>query len=183
MCECLLTSLERRFEYLLNSLIHQAATALDPRVKLSFTDHHREFKVFVFSSSDVKLSIKSLLPPGPQPMPANTSNAMTSDVQPASKKLKLLDFCSISDDTHAVRMNDVDTELQSYFDQPRLDVNPVKFWTQHKKTPLTALALQLLSIPCSSAPVERLFSKAGIVLSQRRTRTASSKLEKLMFLK
>ena len=60
-------------------------------------------------------------------MLATTSNAMTSDVQPASKKLKLLDFCSISDDTHAVRMNDVDAELQSYFDQPRLDVNPVKF--------------------------------------------------------
>ena len=58
-------SLERRFEYLLKSVIHQAATALDPRVKLSFTDHHREGKVFVFSSSDVKLSIKSLLPPDP----------------------------------------------------------------------------------------------------------------------
>ena len=65
LCECLLTSLERRFEYLLKSVIHQAATALDPRVKLSFTDHHREGKVFVFSSSDVKLSIKSLLPPDP----------------------------------------------------------------------------------------------------------------------
>ena len=32
--------------------------------------------------------------------------------------------------------------------------------------------------PCSSAHIERLFSKAGIILNQCRTRTASSKLEK-----
>ena len=36
--ECLLTSLERRFEYLLNSVIHQAATALGPRVKSKLLD-------------------------------------------------------------------------------------------------------------------------------------------------
>ena len=59
LCKCLLSSLERWFEYLLNCVIHQAATALGPRVK---------------------------------------SN--------------LLDFGSISDDYYAVKMNDVDAELQ-----------------------------------------------------------------------
>ena len=60
LCERLLTSLRRRFQYLLSSDIHQAATALDPRVKLSFTDHQRPSKEFVFSSSGVKLSINHL---------------------------------------------------------------------------------------------------------------------------
>lgn len=39
LCEMLLTSLRKRFQYLLHSPIHQAATALDPRIKFSFTDH------------------------------------------------------------------------------------------------------------------------------------------------
>ena len=94
-----------------------------------------------------------------------------------------MDFCSIDDEGVETDAIDVDMELQTFFDQPRLDVEPVKYWAQRKTTPLSKLALQLLPIPCSSAPVERLFSKAGIVLSQRRSRIGSSKLEKLIFLK
>ena len=94
-----------------------------------------------------------------------------------------MDFCSIDDEGVETDANDVDVELLTFFDQPRLDVEPVKYWAQCKTTPLSKLALQLLSIPCSSASVKRLFSKAGIVLSQRRSRISSSKLEKLIFLK
>ena len=127
LCERLLTSLRRRFQYLLSSDIHQAATALDPRVKLSFTDHQRPSKEFVFSSSGVKLSIKSLLPPDPPPTPtyASTSTSSVSVPPPPKKKPRLLEFCSISDDeASAVTLNDVNTELQSYFDQPRVDADP-----------------------------------------------------------
>ena len=59
--------------------------------------------MFVFSSSDVKLSTKTLLTPDPHPMPVTTSNVVISDGQPASKKKKSLDFCSISDDNHTVK--------------------------------------------------------------------------------
>ena len=58
-------------------------------MRISFADHHREGKMFVFSSSDVKLSIKTLLTPDPQPMPVTTSNVVISDGQPASKKKKI----------------------------------------------------------------------------------------------
>ena len=77
-------TITRGLVYLLNYVIHEAATALDPRVKLSFADQHREGKVFVFPSRDVKLPIKSLLPPDPQPIPVTTSNhnAVISEVQP-----------------------------------------------------------------------------------------------------
>ena len=84
LCECLLTGLKGLFQYLLSSAIHQAATALDPRVKLSFTDHQRPGKVFVFSLSYVKLSIKSLIPPGTQPVPASALTTSVN-VQPAKK--------------------------------------------------------------------------------------------------
>ena len=123
---------------MLSSDIHRAATALDPRVKLSFTDHQRPGKKFVFSSSDVKLSIKSLLPPDPLPMPASPMPASTStssvNVPPAKKKSRLLEFCSTSDDqASAVTLSDANAELQSYFDQPRLDVDPIEFWAQRKR--------------------------------------------------
>ena len=63
LCERLLTSLQTRFSYLLQSKIYQTATALDPCIKLSFTDNEKESKVFLSSSNVVKQSIKSLLPP------------------------------------------------------------------------------------------------------------------------
>lgn len=185
LCESLLTSLRRRFKYLLHSPIHQAATALDPSIKLSFTDHdHRENKVFVFSSDDVKESVKSFLPRRSQ------SRSNSADVpvplQPA-KKPRLLDFCSVSNQCSSrstiTTANDADIEFQMYCEQPRLDVDPLMFWAQRRDTQLSIVALRLISVPCSSAPVERLFSKAGVILNQRRTRTASSKLEKLIFLK
>lgn len=89
-----------------------------------------------------------------------------------------------ANDSHSiVAENDAEIELQVYLEQPRLSIDPLKFWIQKDRTQLTIVALRLLSVPCSSAPVERLFSKAGIILSKRRTRTASSKLEKLIFLK
>ena len=179
LCERLLTSLRDRFQYLLSSDIHKVATALDPRKKLSFTDHQKPDKVFVFTSSVVILSIKSLLPSDSQPVQASTSTPSVN-VEPTVKKAG---YCSTSTSDDPASVNDVNTELQIYLDQPRLDVLPIEFWTQRKVTPLSTLALQLLTIPCSSAPVERLFSKAGIILNQRRTRTGSKKLEQLIFLK
>ena len=183
-CEALLTSLKRRFGFLLDSKLFQAATALDPAIKLSFTDHHQDNKFFVFSSDDVTQAVKSLLPSYNQPQPSLRIQQAAEQMDPApSKKKRLMDFSSISDESCMSTINDIDTEIQAYFDQPRISTDTLKFWTQRKKSQLSYLALQLLSVPCSSAPVERLFSKAGIVLSQRRSRISNAKLEKLLFIK
>ena len=68
--------------------------------------------------------------------------------------------------------------------QPTLSkthIEPLKFWMERKDSPLYNLALQLQSVPCSSASVEWLFSKAGIVSSQQRTRLQCSRIEQLLF--
>ena len=93
-----------------------------------------------------------------------------------AKKPRLLDFCIIDDDNTArSSVDDITTELQTFFDQPRLDldIDPVKYWTQHNETSLSKFALQLFSVPCSSAPVECPFSKAGVVLSQQQSQIGS----------
>ena len=158
-CERLLTSLRERFDYLLTSELYQASTVLDPRIKLSFTDsdNPNDKKHFLFSSSVVKQSVLSLLPHRPQPIHLSSTTAMVplnTSSEPATKKRRLLDFCSISDDTRLAKTIDAEAELQTYLDQPRLDIKPITFWSERKKTQLSTLALQLMSVPCSSAPVE-----------------------------
>jgi hypothetical protein len=49
--------------------------------------------------------------------------------------------------------------------------NPLLFWKEHEKLlpNMSKLAKQIFSIPASSTAVERIFSSAGVVISQRRT--------------
>ena len=140
LSERLLTSLRERFQFLLHSEVYQAAAALDPRVKLTFTDTDNlvSEKVFVFSSSLVKQSIYSLIPVD-QPQ---HSVILPQQEQPASppKKTRLLDFSSFSKDRVAKDMS-ADTELQTFLDQPWLDVNPITFWSERKETKLSKVAL------------------------------------------
>ena len=190
-CERLLTSLRKRFQYVLTSDIYRAATALDPGTKLSFTDHENtervgEGKFFLFSSIEVTQSIKSFLPVTEQQQTHHVPPVShKSGSQPSNKRSRLMDFCSsgqVGDSAQLPKTVDTETELQAYLTQPLLSIDPIKFWSQRKSTALSSMALKLLSVPCSSAPAERLFSKAGIILNQRGSRTSSTKLEKLVFL-
>ena len=70
------------------------------------------------------------------------------------KELNIFRFRNVSDDSRPMKNMDVETELQTYFDQPRLSINPITFWAERKMTQLSTPALQVLSVPCSSAPVE-----------------------------
>lgn len=180
LCECLLNSLQKHFFYLLDSSLHQAATALDPRVKLTFTDNSpaSSGKIFNFKSSVVKEKVKELLPEADQTV--TITGTVDGGAEPSRKK-SLLDFSSASQRPNVT--NVLDAEIETYFSHLTLDIHPLKFWTEKRDSLLHTLALQLLSVPCSSASVERLFSKAGIVLSQRRSRLQSSLIEQLLFFK
>ena len=61
------------------------------------------------------------------------------------------------------------------------------FWTladtKQRFPTLSRLALQLLCVPASSAPIERAFSHGGIFMRPHRSRMSASLLSDLMFLK
>lgn len=59
------------------------------------------------------------------------------------------------------------------------------FWADNKKKfpQLYNLAIVVLSIPASSAPVERVFSHGGILMRPHRARLGEETLSKLIFLK
>jgi hypothetical protein len=63
-------------------------------------------------------------------------------------------------------------------------VNAVRHWqTENRMLRLRRVALQFLSVPASSAPVERVFSTGGHILSARRGSMAANTLTSLMVLK
>ena len=70
LCKTLLNGLQHHFSHLLESKIHQSATALDPCIKLTFTYNDNPRKFSIFSSTVVKQHIQSLLPsPLSEPVP------------------------------------------------------------------------------------------------------------------
>ena len=46
-----------------------------------------------------------------------------------------------------------------------IEINPIRFWSDNaqKMQALSKLALRVLAVPASSAPVERIFSHWGII--------------------
>ena len=74
--------------------------------------------------------------------------ALNTSSEPATKKRRLLDFCSISDDTRLAKTIDAEAELQTYLDQPRLDIKPITFWSERKKTHATFYSSSTIDV-CS----------------------------------
>ena len=69
--------------------------------------------------------------------------------------------------------NRTDTEINVYRSLPEdLEAEPLIFWCTHANTlPLLAsLAKKYLCVPATSVPVERLFTKAGGVVTKQRSR-------------
>ena len=76
-----------------------------------------------------------------------------------------------------------EAELQSYLDLPASACNPLKFCHDNRKQfkLFYKVFRQILCAPASQAPVERLFSISGHILSQRRLRTTDENFENILF--
>lgn len=78
-------------------------------------------------------------------------------------------------------------ELNDYLDNPlleNLDDSPLDWWTfkKNKYSYLSAVALELLTIPVSSVASERTVSTLNRVLSDRRSRLTNENVNKLVVL-
>lgn len=76
-------------------------------------------------------------------------------------------------------------EIAQYLAQPAVDINedPLQWWRTHKSLfpVLARLARKFLCIPASSAPVERVWSTAGNVVTQKRARLSDELVDAIVF--
>jgi len=86
-------------------------------------------------------------------------------------------------------MNIVQAELSTYMDvEPNIPVShgdaSLKWWAHNaaKYPHLSSLARNYLGIPSTSASSERLFSKTGLIISERRTSLTPENAEQIAFL-
>ena len=107
-----------------------------------------------------------------------TDSSQTSFAQP---KRKLMDFFTKLP-SESNNRSSLEEEFESYICAPTEKVDSAISYWFNSNSLLKSIALEVLSVPASSAPVERVFSRAGRVLSPLRTRLSVSHLETLLLI-
>ncbi|XP_049796047.1 E3 SUMO-protein ligase ZBED1-like [Schistocerca nitens] len=77
-------------------------------------------------------------------------------------------------------------EVQRYMDSPVISrsEDPLAWWRENQYIfpNMSKVVREKFNIVATSVPCERIFSKTGIIINERRTRLKASKVEKLIFL-
>jgi hypothetical protein len=147
---------------------YKLATTLDPRFKLDWCQHDE--------SRDVReLLISQVVRLSP--------TTQTEDNAPIHKRSRLMKFMASRAPPSATTQSLPNMEITDYFSQPPLPEHskPLDFWNENmfRYSILSKLAAKYLSIPASSASVERLFSVAGKVFRPERCRLSNTHFNNL----
>lgn len=80
--------------------------------------------------------------------------------------------------------NEMPQDFQYYLNQPlmKMDESPIRYWNVAGNSPLADLAKRHLATIATSVPSERLFSKAGRIVTEARNRLTGDHLQQLLFL-
>ena len=155
---------------------------MDPRFKVRWSNEaEKESLIDLLKGAVKKLEL-----------PSTAEQDQEQSEEPRPKKVKaLFSFMPDADSGSSLSRSqsqssgakEVDEYLQA--GSVSMQINPLKFWKENeKKYPLMArLAREVLGVPSSSSPVERLFSVAGKVFSPERCRLTDTRFEQLMFIR
>lgn len=194
MCELgqqLQEQMKRRFSTVEGSFSLAAATMLDPRFK----------KVPFSDSSNAKTTEERLVQqmrsydtPKPASQPSTSHEAArtfenrTSLVKKSSLWSTLdKDIEKINEITSSQSLTGPHIEMRRFFTEEThasREEDPLMWWKEHaaQYPRLKELAKKYLCSPASSVPSERLFSKAGELISLRRSNLSENKVNMILFL-
>ncbi|XP_050057178.1 E3 SUMO-protein ligase ZBED1-like [Aphis gossypii] len=154
------------------------ATLLDPRCKkVAFKNEQNASD----AEASITAEVASLLnTPIPEPEVVHPVQTETEDLW-GFLTTKVNDMQSQSTTTSCAMVL-----VKQYLGMPYQDLSCklAEYWEKHKTLlyPLNEVALKYASIPATSVPSERIFSKTGQIMSARRNRLLPENLDTLVFL-
>lgn len=174
------TELIKRFENIQKVHLFSVATFLDPRFKKIYLDEPLSLsKTINYTNRCLSLNIRN----GDVLAVTHSESSASSEVAVNEQDIWQVHHEKIMAANTSTTKN---TELNLYIAAPlsNLKVDPLNVWKSSEGTfpKLTDLALKHLSVMATSAPAERLFSKAGNIVRKTRNRILGKRLPKLLFL-
>jgi hypothetical protein len=192
----LLTSLDRRFQFVFGEKHLMVATLLDPRFKDRFMPTEVRQRVFEWLADEVMRRDEDLQNEIPtkrvaveaSQLPESQSSVWDAFDQVIQASQVPADDAPVANSVDAgARANraSVMQLIRVYVAEPTVDrmMDPLKWWAENGNKKLAAVARQFLCPPPTSVPSERLFSGAGLIYSDRRSRLTADKAEMLMFIR
>lgn len=184
MTEVLESELSTRFNLIEENQIFSQSTVLDPRFKKHGFQNQSSYNKACAALRDLAGRISS----------ANIAEREdhTSSMPPLPKKSRSSIWDSFDKKMSEVLINTNPTaggiiEVDKYLEEPILPrhMDPLKWWLKKKDAypRLFEIVLRRLCISATSVPSERVFSKAGQILNERRNRLSGKKVSQLLFLK
>ena len=180
----LLRSMAKRFTGLESHYSLAVSTLLDPRFKkIGFGDTSACNQAVQRLTMEVACSISASSDNRTSTAPSVDSSS-TAEQEPSA----LWSFIDNSVATQQSRPSTVDSKIvvRTYLEQPNLarKEDPLKWWAENQITfPfLVPHAKKFLTIPATSVPSERLFSKAGEITAGKCNRVKSKNVDMLLFL-
>lgn len=184
----LTASMDRKFHKMEYNTILSETTVLDPRFKkLAFNDNRaldEALQRVTVAAARCTPSSEPAQPSGGQEGEEGAS--APEEEQQTSAVWRLFDARATEDTARRNPSADAILEVRSYLDEPLIQrsADPLSWWeTKASVYPRLAKVMAgLLCIVATSVPSERIFSKTGQIITERRNRISPSKLRHLVFL-
>ncbi|XP_066585542.1 E3 SUMO-protein ligase ZBED1-like [Prorops nasuta] len=178
MKKLLLEQFELRFSNIEEEPIFGFATILDPRFK---SIHFRDKTTISKITNEITAILHN-----------STSNKENEDNLLTHINISYDHFWSYhqtlvhqlkSKEKHTFKENKISEDLRYYLNYPpiEMDTCPIQYWSANNSG-LNKLGRKYLAAIASSVPCERLFSKAGRIVTESRNRLNSEHLHQLLFL-
>ncbi|XP_036337570.1 uncharacterized protein LOC118747625 [Rhagoletis pomonella] len=180
MLAILIDCIKRRQVEYERRTVTRFGTLLDPRFKKEgFLSPQSVSEATKLLENDITLLNKNV-------HPANANTEPPTPTESPGHNQPLLQFLK-RNIAKKIRTDRVDSilSLRNYYDSPNLheDCNPLEYWHGlSDKESLKSCCKRILCIPATSVESERIFSKAGIVVSDKRASLKSSNVDKIIFM-